>query len=140
MSIKVACKSCGWKGSVDDSIAGEVIACRACAEPLFVRMETADEARDFELIDGSGSKPALPVEPARKRVREKRKPTVLPPERQRQLSLRHVTILGGVVFFAGCASLIVDTILAQYHIYPFILLGVGSMAACTGYMLDRGSK
>ena len=51
MSIEVACHMCGWKGTVDDSVAGERIACRVCGVSLAVPKAKKDEkAPEYDVL------------------------------------------------------------------------------------------
>ena len=150
MSITLSCAACGWTGTVVDSLAGETIACRNCADPLPVPSAKTDDGTDYEVIDTDGPKPKLPDESAKetsqaaieraKKAAARKKKAILPEERPWRLSPKLIIIIGVIAFAAGATSFIVDTILIQFNIYPFILLGLGSVIAVTGYMFDHAAK
>lgn len=145
MSIEVSCKSCQWKGTVDDSLAGEVMACRSCAEPIPVPKHKSDSSAGFEVVDGTPPKIEIPQEvkeedPVRA-AKARRKEAILrqfaprPDERKWWIPPKVTRIVGLLTAFAGLVTLIVDTILTHWSAYPFVLLIVGGLIALIGHMM-----
>ena len=154
MSIKVSCDSCGWEGTAFDSLAGETIACRACAAPVPVPAEITDDGMDFEVVDGgevlpkatdADTRPLVTDERAAaamralKLIAEKKRrspfwdrPWLIPP--------KVITIVGVLIFVAGVLAVALDAAFNQSHVYSFVLLGVGSFVALSGYMFDLMAK
>lgn len=156
MSIKVSCDSCGWEGTAFDSLAGETIACRACAAPVPVPAEIPDDGMDFEVVEGEGGEappkaPGADTQPlvtderaaaamrALKLIADKKKrspfwdrPWLIPP--------KVITIVGALIFVAGVLAVALDAAFNQSHVYSFVLLGIGSFVALSGYMFDQMAK
>jgi hypothetical protein len=154
MSIKVSCTVCPWTGTVADELAGETIACRACAAPVPVPAEVSDDGMDFEVVDGDEARPKAPdgdaiplvtderaaaAMRALKLIAEKKKrspfwdrPWLIPP--------KVITIVGVLILVAGVLFVALDAAFNQSHVYSFVLLGVGSFVALSGYMFDQMVK
>ena len=144
MSIEVSCKSCHWAGTVDDSLAGETIACRTCAEPITIPKQKADFGTDYEMVDGKPPRIAVPEEPPRDPTRvakAKRKSdnlkqyAVRPEERKWWIPPKVARAVGLLTAFAGLVAFVVDTILTQWSTYPFVLFGIGLVIAIVGHVL-----
>jgi hypothetical protein len=146
MSIKVRCNMCLWTDRVADSLAGETIACRACAAKVAVPIsQQPGSSAEFEVVDDVDveSKAAknrdekAKSESAATIKAAKKKKTVLPDERPWRISPKFAWVLGLIIVAAGLITLAIDTALAHWRVYPFVLFGVGSLIAIAGYMFDH---
>jgi hypothetical protein len=146
MSIEVGCRLCAWKGTVDDSIAGEQIACRACGASLVVpKLKKSKHASEYEVIEEppppkpAEKPPPTPEEEARRRKKAKAKERakLLPAERSWFLSGRTLMYVGLAFLAAGVVTVIVDVVTSTSRLYPFILLGLGALVAISGFVIDQ---
>jgi hypothetical protein len=144
MSIAVKCGICGWNGTVVDSLAGERIACRACAESLFVPAENEDPT-DFEVVeDARKAKIAEPppeteAEIAARKAKEekKKRDALLPKKRNWLFTGKNLMILGIVAVISSFASIVVNAFVNEWKSFPLIAFIIGCVITFSGYVIKQ---
>jgi hypothetical protein len=148
MAINVRCDSCGWTGTVHDSLAGETLACRACGESISVRAELeVVEGAEFEVVEDAAAaakRQALAdsaATPAASDKRTKKKPKpyehLLPKKQPSVFNGRNLILLGNVMLVGSIIAIIVGAAFDALAAYLFVLLGAGLVTSSVGYAMGQ---